>query len=113
MVLIDNFYEEIVEYSCMGTDQVLLQCKCASIGAFTLQQKLVRTYQKIGPDPIIFVKEQSSFHGAIGAYRRVCTTARIGPTHQKIGLNTIIFVRKQSIFFLRGHIWAPTAPVKS
>ena len=42
--------------------------KMAQKGAFTLKQKMVRTCQKIGPDPITFVKEQSTFHGAIGAY---------------------------------------------
>ena len=37
-------------------------------GAFTIQQKLVQTPQKIGPDPMHLTKKQSSFCGAIGAY---------------------------------------------
>ena len=38
-------------------------------GASTQQQELpVRTRQKIGPDLITFLNEQSTVHGAIGAY---------------------------------------------
>ena len=36
--------------------------------AFILRQKLVRTREQIGPDLIIFVKKQSTFHGVIHSY---------------------------------------------